>query len=51
MKFASEAGPAHYIAMDKQELADKFLSLREDAFSPTRAEVEDRLLDLSNETV
>lgn len=45
MKSASEAGPAPYIAMDKQELADKFLSLREDAFSPMRAEVEDRLLD------
>lgn len=31
--------------MDKQELVNKFLMLREDAFSPARAEIEEYLLD------
>lgn len=31
--------------MDKQELVNKFLSLRDDAFSPARAEIEEYLLE------
>ncbi len=31
--------------MDKQELVNKFLALRDDAFSPARAEIEEYLLD------